>query len=91
MKLASIRCQELELVYGRGDFLTKHERPEIDPEELEAKENDLIINEGEMTESLRKIGKTLATAKLECDEDIALAKSIINILTDSIIEYRNKP
>lgn len=89
MKMAALRCNELELVYGRGDYKTVHDKPNFDEIEMDKDDEDIILNEGQTTEGLKKILEKIKDVKLECDEDINVAKAIINALTDAIIEFRN--
>lgn len=89
IKMAQGRAQELELVYGRGEWEVRNERPSI-PEEAELDvESDIItVESGQQTEVLKNCLKQIKACKLEGDEDIRIAKQIINDLTDAIIEFK---
>ncbi len=87
--MAQGRAQELELVYGRGEYEVRNERPTI-PQDAELdKESDIInVESGKQTEVLKNALQMIRSCKLELDEDIRVAKQIINDLTDAIIEYK---
>jgi hypothetical protein len=89
IKMAQGRAQELELVYGRGEYEVRNERPTI-PQDAELdKESDIInVESGKQTEVLKNALQMIRSCKLELDEDIRVAKQIINDLTDAIIEYK---
>ncbi|CAG2108240.1 unnamed protein product, partial [Medioppia subpectinata] len=89
MRMAQGRAQELELVYGRGDFEIRHEKVTIPDETQVDVESDIItVESGQQTEVLKQALKQIKACKLEGDEDIRVAKQIINDLTDAIIEYK---
>ncbi|XP_054160966.1 uncharacterized protein LOC128959004 [Oppia nitens] len=88
IRMAQGRAQELELVYGRGDFEVRHERPTIPDEQLDIESDIIVVESGQQTEVLKQALKQIKACKLEGDEDIRVAKQIINDLTDAIIEYK---
>ena len=89
MRMAQGRAQELELVYGRGDFEIRHEKVTIPDEAQVDVESDIItVESGQQTEVLKQALKQIKACKLEGEEDIRVAKQIINDLTDAIIEYK---
>jgi hypothetical protein len=87
--MAQGRAQELELVYGRGEYEVRYERPTIPQDAQLDKESDVInVESGKQTEVLKNALQMIRSCKLELDEDIRVAKQIINDLTDAIIEYK---
>ena len=89
IKMAQGRAQELELVYGRGEWEIRNERPSIPDETQIDVESDIItVESGQQTEVLKHCLKQIKACKLEGDEDIRIAKQIINDLTDAIIEFK---
>jgi len=89
IRMAAGRCQELELVYGRGDFEVRHERPTLPKEEdIDMENDDFEIDQGKQTEVLKNALDVIRSCRLEAEEDVRIAKSIINDLTDSIIEFK---
>jgi len=89
IRMAQGRAQELELVYGRGDWEVRNERPSIPDEAAIDQESDIItVESGQQTEVLKNCLRQIKACKLEGEEDIRVAKQIINDLTDAIIEYK---
>jgi len=89
--MATDRCRDLELVYGRGDYEKREERVMI-PNNCEIdSESEFIFAETEskQTEQLRRVYKMIRACKLCVDEDLMVAKEIINELTEGIIDFRN--
>ena len=88
MSVASKRCSELELVYGRGEYEVKNEKAKIPEGALDAEESDVSLVEGKTIEFLKNVLKELGKLKIETDEEARLAKSICNTLTNSICEFK---
>lgn len=88
MKMAQGRCQELELVYGRGMYTVKHEKPVIPEGKLDFEDDMINVTLGQQTEVLKYILRKIKEITLETDEDVRIAKQIINDLTDAIIEFK---
>lgn len=89
MSVATQRCGELELVYGRGEFQTKHEKAKMPDGALEAPESDMIVDEDDKgLEWMKKILKNVINVKIENDEGVRLAKQITSHLTNAICEYK---
>jgi len=89
MKMAQGRAQELELVYGRGEFEIRYERPTI-PEETELdKESDIIhVESGKQTETLKHALQLIKACKLETQQDFQISKQIISNLTEVMSDYK---
>lgn len=88
IKMAQIRCQELELVYGRGDYETKRARPII-PDGVLNVESDLInVTEGRQTDVLKYLVKKMKDIQLTTDEECEISKKIILELTEAIMRQK---
>jgi hypothetical protein len=88
IRLAQARAAELETVYGRRKFEVKHERPTIPKETQFDKESDTIVESGKQTQVLKNALQIIRMCKLQFEEDVRLAKKIINDLTDAILNYK---
>ncbi len=88
IRLAQARAAELETVYGRGEFEVRHERPTIPKETKFDKESDIIVESGKQTQVLKDALQIITMCKLESEEDVRLAKKIINDLTDAILNHK---
>lgn len=92
MKMAAARCQELELIFGRGDFVIKHEIPQVTEEELNREESLILFKPGKNMENLNRMHNGVQGLKLESDEEAKVVKAIVNQLTESLIAYQtNRP
>jgi hypothetical protein len=90
---AAERCEQLETVYGRGVIDSRREKAEIPkekldtPEEMESRLMSMETEE-EQNEFLEKVSQEIEGVTLESQDDVRIAKQIINILNQAVIEAK---